>query len=57
MGEDGINISAMQVGETDTEKTNLMVLTNDNDLPASTLEKVKAVDGILDAKLVNFYAV
>lgn len=57
MGEDGINISAMQVGETDTEKTNLMVLTIDNDLPASTLEKVKAVDGIFDAKLVNFYAV
>ena len=34
-----------------------MVLTIDNDLPASTLEKVKAVDGIFDAKLVNFYAV
>ena len=57
MGGDGINISAMQVGKTDKEGTNLMVLTIDNDLPATTLEKVKAVDGIFDAKLVNFYAV
>ena len=56
-GADGINISAMQVGETDKEGTNLMVLTIDNDLPAKTLETVKAVDGIFDAKLVNFYAV
>ena len=57
MGGDGINISAMQVGKTDKEGTNLMVLTIDNDLPAKTLETVKAVDGIFDAKLVNFYAV
>jgi len=57
MGADGINISAMQVGETETESTNLMVLTIDNELPEETLAKVKALDGIFDAKLVNFYAV
>lgn len=57
LGAKGINISAMQVGKTDVEGTNLMVLTVDNDIPAAVLAEVKAVEGIFDAKLVNFYAI
>ena len=57
MGEAGINISGMQVGKTDVEGTNLMVLSVDHDIPADVLAKVKAIDGIFDAKLVNFYAI
>lgn len=57
MGEAGINISAMQVAEMETESVNLMVLTIDNDLPEETLQKIKNMDGVFDVKLVNFYAV
>ena len=34
-----------------------MVLTIDNDIPADVMEEVKAIDGIFDAKIVNFYAI
>ncbi len=57
MGAANINISGMQVGKADVEGTNLMVLTIDDDIPADILAKVKEVDGIFDAKLVNFYAI
>ena len=57
MGAAGINISGMQVGKTDVEGTNIMVLTIDNDIPAEVLQKVTAIEGIFDAKLVNFYAI
>ena len=57
LGGEGINISGMQVGHTEIAGTNLMVLTIDNDIPEDTLQKVKAVDGIFDAKLVNFYTI
>ncbi|MBR3721963.1 MAG: phosphoglycerate dehydrogenase [Selenomonadaceae bacterium] len=57
MGEANINISGMQVGRTEIDGTNLMVLTVDNDIPSAILQKVKAIDGIFDAKLVNFHAV
>ena len=57
MGAAGINISGMQVGKTDVEGTNIMVLTIDNDIPADVIKKVTAIDGIFDAKLVNFYAI
>ncbi|MBR2215146.1 MAG: phosphoglycerate dehydrogenase [Selenomonadaceae bacterium] len=57
MGQANINISGMQVGKSDVEGTNLMVLSIDNDIPAEILSKVKEVDGIFDAKLVNFYAI
>lgn len=57
MGEANINISGMQVGRTEIDGTNLMVLTIDNDIPSAVLNKVKAIDGIFDAKLVNFHAV
>ena len=57
MGAAKINISGMQVGKTDVEGTNIMVLTIDNDVTADVLRQVTAIDGIFDAKLVNFYAI
>ena len=57
LGSQSINISGMQVGKTEEEGTNLMVLTVDDDIPVSVLEQVKAIEGIFDARLVNFYAV
>ena len=57
LGNNKINISAMEVGQTEKEGTNLMILTVDNDIPANLLSALKALDGIFDAKLVNFYAI
>ena len=57
LGGKKINISGMQVGKTEVEGTNLMVLTIDNDIPSDVMESVKAIDGIFDAKIVNFYAI
>mgnify|MGYP003584493870 FL=1 len=57
MGAAKINISGMQVGKTDVEGTNIMVLTIDNDVTADVIRQVTAIDGIFDAKLVNFYAI
>ena len=57
LGRANINISGMQVGRTEIEGTNIMVLTIDHDIPGDMLEKVKAIDGIFGAKLVNFYAI
>ena len=57
MGNSHINISGMQVGGTKDQETNLMVLTIDDDIPETVLASIKALDGIFDAKLVNFYAV
>ncbi len=54
MGESSINISGMQVGQTEQEGTNIMVLTVDNDIPEAVISKVTALDGIFDAKLINF---
>ena len=56
MGDAEINISGMQVGKTDVEGTNLMVLTIDNEIPAEILKKVTSLDGIFGAKLVDFNA-
>ena len=54
MGDAGINISGMQVGKTEQEGTNIMVLTVDNDVPADVIRRVTELDGIFDAKLINF---
>ena len=53
MGKANINISGMQVGNTDKEGTNLMVLTVDDDVPADVLKEVTALDGIFGAKMIN----
>ncbi|WP_313991798.1 phosphoglycerate dehydrogenase [uncultured Selenomonas sp.] len=57
MGAAGVNISGMQVGKSDRAGTNIMVLTIDHDIPDETFARVLAVDGIFDAKLVNFETV
>ncbi|MBQ9365512.1 MAG: phosphoglycerate dehydrogenase [Schwartzia sp.] len=54
MGEANINISGMQVGKTEQEGTNIMVLIVDNDIPDTVIDKVTAIDGIFGAKLINF---
>ena len=56
MGGANINISGMQVDKTEVEGTNIMVLSVDNDIPEEIMKQVTAIDGIFDAKLVNFYA-
>ncbi len=56
-GQYGVNISAMAVGQTDIENTNIMILTVDNDIPDELLKAVKALEGIFDAKIVNYAAV
>lgn len=56
MGEAGVNISGMQVGKTDVAGTNIMVLTVDNAITKDVIAKVVAVDGIFDAKVVDFEA-
>jgi D-3-phosphoglycerate dehydrogenase len=53
MGASNINISGMQVGNTDIEGTNLMVLTLDNEVPANVLKEVTALDGIFGAKVID----
>jgi len=57
MGNAHINIGGMQVGGTKDQETNLMVLTIDDDIPENVVETIKSLDGIFDAKLVNFYAI
>ena len=56
MGENGINIAGMQVGRTTQAGTSIMVLAVESDVPTPVMLKIKAVDGILGAKLVNFAA-
>lgn len=57
LGNAGINIDSMQVGRTEVAGTNIMVMGVDSDIPASVMLKIKAVDGIVGAKLVNFSGV
>jgi D-3-phosphoglycerate dehydrogenase len=47
----------MQVGKTAIAGTSMMVLTIDDVIPQSVIDEVMKIDGIFDAKLVNFYAV
>lgn len=56
LGEHGINIFSMQVGRTEQAGTNIMVLGVESDIPTPVMLKIRAVEGILGAKLVNFNA-
>jgi D-3-phosphoglycerate dehydrogenase len=56
LGDHGINIASMQVGHTAKAGTNIMAMTVEADIPTPVMMKLKAVDGILGAKLVNFNA-
>ncbi len=56
LGEANVNIAGMQVGRTETAGTNIMVMSVEADVPTPVILKIKAIDGILGAKLVNFNA-
>lgn len=56
LGEHDINIFSMQVGRTERAGTNIMVMGVEADIPTPVMLKIRAVDGILGAKLVNFNA-
>ena len=51
------NISGMQVGKTKIAGTSMMVLTIDNEIPDTVMQQIINLDGIFDAKLVNYYTV
>jgi len=56
LGDQNINIAGMQVGRTEKAGTSIMVMTVEADIPTPVMLKIKAVDGILGARLVNFNA-
>jgi len=56
LGEERINIASMQVGRTEIDGTNLMALAVEADVPDHVLARIKAVEAIFDATLVNFNA-
>lgn len=56
LGEYDINIAGMLVGRTETAGTNIMVVAVEADVPTPVMLKLKALDGILGVKLVNFNA-
>lgn len=53
LGQAGININGMQVGRTPQEGTNIMAVALDADLPNDVLLALRAIDGILDLKVIN----
>lgn len=57
LGYANINISGMQVGKTKIAGTSMMVLTIDNEIPDTVMQQIINLDGIFDARLVNFYTV
>lgn len=57
MGAADINISGMQVGKTEIEGTNIMVLSVDRDIPEDALGQITGIDGIFGAKVVDFYTI
>jgi len=56
LGEKNINIMSMQVVRTEVVGKSIMFLEVEAEVPNDTLLKIKAVDGIFGAKLVNFDA-
>ncbi|MBQ3620448.1 MAG: phosphoglycerate dehydrogenase [Methanosarcinaceae archaeon] len=54
LGENGINISGMQVGRVDVGKETIMVIRVDSGVPEDVLQKVAKVDGVIDARLITF---
>ena len=54
LGTQGINIASMQVGRSEKAGNQMMVLSVESVIPASVLEQLKAIDGIIGATMVNF---
>lgn len=53
LGEDNINIGGMHVGRIDPGKPQLMVLNVDQPVPEETLNRIKAVPGVIRARTIK----
>ncbi|MDG6243775.1 MAG: phosphoglycerate dehydrogenase [Methanolobus sp.] len=53
LGKNNINISGMQVGRAEIGGATIMVLNVDSEVPEPILEEMRAVEGIIDAKLIK----
>lgn len=53
LGEYNINIASMQVGRKQARGTAVSVVIVDEVVPASVIEKIKAIEGITDAKYIT----
>lgn len=53
LGESSVNIAGMQVGRDEKDGTAVMALALDGPMPDDILEAVRALDGILSARLVS----
>jgi len=53
LGDYGINIAGMQVGRKEPGGESIMVLNVDHVIPEDVLEKLKNLENIRDAKVIN----
>jgi D-3-phosphoglycerate dehydrogenase len=53
LGKNNINISGMQVGRAKVGEVTMMALNVDSEVPEPILNEMKAVEGIIDAKLID----
>ena len=53
LGQAGININGMQVGQTDKQGMNIMAIAVSNDLPNDIILRIKGIEGIQDVKMIN----
>ena len=53
LGKAGININGMQVGKGEQPGTNMMAVAVDNDIPGDIMLALRAIDGILDLRVIN----
>ena len=53
LGQAGINITSMQVGRMNEDGTNIMAIAVAEDIPNDIMLKLRAIDGILDMKLIH----
>jgi D-3-phosphoglycerate dehydrogenase len=53
LGKNNINISGMQVGRAEIGGTTIMVLNVNSEVPEEILKEMRAVEGIIDAKLIK----
>jgi len=58
IGQDGINVNRMQVAQKSglNDNESIMIISTCTRVPAETLEKVKAIDGVINAQYVNLNA-
>ena len=53
LGQAGINITGMQVGETAGSEESIMALAVKEDIPSDILLKLRGIDGLLDIKVIH----